>query len=496
VLKRMTVRNFKSLREVSLDLKPITILLGKNSTGKSSIMDALLLLKQTVESRDVYMPLTPRGNHVDLGGYRDFVNGHHLETDVEIDLELQINPRWFARRDRFGSSKSPDAFFLVEDSATLNPREGRPNRAPRSHYVRRVAMRLVAVFGYSPDQRKTLLKELRVTGKDTDPYLIATPSPTGNGDTFDVSIRVETPERSMRMLFQNALVRKFYAPVVTGAEGAMIFVQSGQPYEGEQSDLAPEARLDLNSISELLSTEMDDIARSIYHIGPLRDYPHRTYVASEETKHDVGLRGETAVEMLYSEHTGRGFRQAAANNVLEWLRRLDMASSLSFPDLSGYAFLCMMGNPKTEVESSIADQGFGVSQILPILVQGFYTEPGSVLLLEEPEIHLHPRAQAELAPLIVDIARRGVRVVAETHSEHIVERLQVQIARSPDLAQHVEILLCDMNEHGTTVRKLAINEEGKRVDWPKDFADGFLNNGLRDAIDLQRAIKPTQEQSD
>ncbi len=91
---------------------------------------------------------------------------------------------------------------------------------------------------------------------------------------------------------------------------------------------------------------------------------------------------------------------------------------------------------------TLADVGFGVSQILPVLTTAFLSEPEGILIFEQPEIHLHPRAQARLAELIVCFARTGRRVLIETHSDHLINRLRRIVAEdlSDQLAEQVGIL--------------------------------------------------------
>jgi predicted ATPase len=124
---------------------------------------------------------------------------------------------------------------------------------------------------------------------------------------------------------------------------------------------------------------------------------------------------------------------------------------------------------------SIADVGFGVSQTLPVLVALLVAEPGQLVYLEQPEIHLHPRAQAALAEILADAAKRGVRVVVETHSELLLLAVQSLVAEgkiSPDL---VKLHWFTRRENGVTeVSSAELDEAGAFGDWPEDFGDVSL----------------------
>ena len=121
---------------------------------------------------------------------------------------------------------------------------------------------------------------------------------------------------------------------------------------------------------------------------------------------------------------------------------------------------------------SIADVGFGVSQVLPILVALIVAEPGRLVYLEQPEMHLHPRAQIALAQLLADAAKRGVRIVAETHSSLLLLAVQTLVAEGDLSPELVKLHWFTRGENGTTKISTAdLDEAGAYGDWPEDFDD-------------------------
>jgi hypothetical protein len=121
---------------------------------------------------------------------------------------------------------------------------------------------------------------------------------------------------------------------------------------------------------------------------------------------------------------------------------------------------------------SIADVGFGVSQVLPVLVALIVAEPGQLVYLEQPELHLHPRAQVKLAQVLADAANRGVRVVAETHSSLLLLGVQTLIAEGKLAPDKVMLHWFTRGDDGTTtIRSEQPDENGAYGDWPEDFAD-------------------------
>ena len=121
---------------------------------------------------------------------------------------------------------------------------------------------------------------------------------------------------------------------------------------------------------------------------------------------------------------------------------------------------------------SIADVGFGVSQVLPVLVALIVAEPGQLVYLEQPELHLHPRAQVALAQVLAAAAKRGVRVVAETHSSLLLLAVQTLVAEGSLSPELVKLHWFTRGENGATKIDTAdLDEAGAYGDWPEDFDD-------------------------
>ena len=142
------------------------------------------------------------------------------------------------------------------------------------------------------------------------------------------------------------------------------------------------------------------------------------------------------------------------------------------------------------VESSLSDVGFGVSQILPVITMLMFVPKGSIILLEQPELHLHPNAQAALADLMLDVAeKRNLQLIVESHSEHIVRRLQRRIAEaSPAFAkpENIKMYYCQPGEGGATIDEVVVDRFGQIVDWPEKFMgdiSGDLHTMLKAALE-------------
>ncbi|MFN7266533.1 MAG: AAA family ATPase, partial [Bacteroidota bacterium] len=134
-------------------------------------------------------------------------------------------------------------------------------------------------------------------------------------------------------------------------------------------------------------------------------------------------------------------------------------------------------------EVLITDVGFGISQVLPVLVQCFYVPANSTILFEQPEIHLHPSVQAYLADVFIeaihaheDSKPRHTQLIIESHSEHLIRRLQRKIAEEELKLEDVAIYFVDQKKGVSTIEALEIDEFGNILNWP----DNFFGDDLED----------------
>ena len=167
-------------------------------------------------------------------------------------------------------------------------------------------------------------------------------------------------------------------------------------------DLAGTVNVDYD-VSRILA-QVGDITeqflRRIVYLGPLRSHPLRTYPWTGVTSITVGNRGEQAIQVLL------GDKSASVNDVSKWLRTLGLAESLSLRRVGHGArtWEPIIRHQSGAAEVNLADVGFGVSQVLPVIVALLSAPHGSLLILEHPDIHLHPKAQAVLADLLIEVA--------------------------------------------------------------------------------------------
>jgi hypothetical protein len=245
-----------------------------------------------------------------------------------------------------------------------------------------------------------------------------------------------------------------------------------------------------------LELEFEKMLRSIYYLGPLRDYPRREYIWGGGDPADMGRRGEYAVAAILAsrergDSIGRGKgrpRFTLEEYVAYWLKELKLIDEFRVGEISQGTNLYRVYVRKSPggPEVLITDVGFGVSQVLPVLVLCYYAPEGSTILFEQPEIHLHPSAQSGLADVFVDAMQtRKVQIVIESHSEHFIRRLQRRVAEAQKLKpEDVALYFCDINNGGSNLKPLDLDQYGNIKNWPVDF---FGNEMLDIAATAQAA---------
>ena len=223
-----------------------------------------------------------------------------------------------------------------------------------------------------------------------------------------------------------------------------------------------------------LELRFEQQCERLRYLGPLREDPKRQYIYSGGAPSDVGKRGELAIDALIASEVqekrlARGWRVGPKRRtrlpqismetlIAQWLKELGLISSFTLESLDDRETLYRVKVSRTPSSPPvlITDVGFGVSQVLPVLVLLAYSSSGDTVLLEQPEIHLHPAVQSKLADLVIETAlARGVQVIVETHSEHFLTRLQRRIAER-DFGNGIELETDDVALYFANLCEIAV----------------------------------------
>ncbi len=438
MITQLRIKNFKAWKDTGLmRLAPLTVIFGANSAGKSSIGHLLLALKQTALSSDRRRALHTgdETSLIDLGTFPECLHGHNPRVELEFTLD----------------------WSLPQPLRVQNPLD--PAQAFSGSHLR-LQSNLAASSTGQPQVRR-IQYELRNEGTD-DSSLTATVTQSAEG-------KVQLKTSPYRLTFADG--RKW--PLEAPEKFYRISDRSLARYKN--ADFLAEFALAAERGLEGMS-----------YLGPLRDHPRRTYGWSGNTPPGVGPRGEYAIACILAATAAnrtlnRGYRkkvQPFAEFIATWLVDLGVIETFSVkptaPGRKDYEVKVKTRGGRTEV--ALPDVGFGISQVLPALVQAFYCQPGSIVWMEQPEIHLHPQVQAELADALISAVHayeggrpRRVQVIIESHSEHLLNRLQRRIAEGAIRADDVAIYFARAGSRGAELDALEVNDDGDITNWPEHF---------------------------
>ena len=401
MITELSTQNFKSWKDTGkLKIEPLTGFFGANSSGKTSLLQTLLMLKQTVERPPDWNGVIDFGDEdslVNLGSFDDLIHGH------SPDHALQILVSW-----KFSEKLS------IMDMDEVNALSFDLGISNAGNSISGVS------FNYVIGEQRCA-----VAWNGRDPCSV------------DIRRKSRTESNYAESLFR-----------CYGIHGA---------YSNMMQLFSP------------LQTCFENLFRSIRYLGPLREYPRRHYAWGGKHSPGVGQHGEDMVTALFS---GRIQLRAIEEQIPKWLQRLDLIHSYRLNPIldteTDYEFLVRKYNGGPEVR--LTDVGFGVSQILPVLVLCYYVPEGSILILEQPEAHLHPKVQSELADLLIEVVKnRQLQIILESHSEHLLIRLMRRIAEEEISANDTAFYFCEMNEGVSEIERLNVDDYGNIKNWPQNF---------------------------
>ena len=219
-----------------------------------------------------------------------------------------------------------------------------------------------------------------------------------------------------------------------------------------------------------MNGKFERIINKLQYIGPLRSRPERHYQWSGGKPEVVEPTGANAVQAVIASTREDS---SLKYHVSEVLKQMGLVEDFDVKPIDKNERLYETTATIGGVESSLTDTGFGVSQVLPVITMLLIAPMGSIVLLEQPELHLHPNAQSALADLLLDVAdRRNIQLIVESHSEYILRRLQRRVAEpQPHFArpENIKMYFCLPGPNGSTIEEVEIDDYGQIANWPEKF---------------------------
>lgn len=434
-ISAISVQGFKSLaNECQIEIRPLTILAGANSSGKSSIMQPLLLMKQTLEVGYDPGPLLLNGPNAKFTSIEQFISRSQKDINRKgFSVEIEL-PKRIAHKVVFSLTK--DKTLTIQDTIIDSHIDGEDKRS----------------LHFMPNQTT---EDLENAIQNFIPEEIEWPEP---------------PEGFKWAVYENRC-----------------FLDVTLEYDGEDLPLP-------DIYKRMFSSPAVKELRRIIHVPGLRGNPERVYHRTATGPDFPGTFEHYVATIVALWQEKKEIRLESLEMMLE---DLGLTWKISAEGVNDTQIELKVGRlPKARRRGggedlvNLADVGFGVSQVLPVLVALLVAEPGQLVYLEQPELHLHPRAQYALAEILAKTAKRGVKLVVETHSELLLLKVQTLVAEGNIESDLVKLhwFSRDSEDGATSIQSADLDENGAFGDWPQDFGDVELmaEGAYLDAVEEKR----------
>ena len=533
------LKNFKSFKDIGyINLKPLTIICGVNNSGKSSLIQSLLLLSQSISNIEevselpfIRLPnlfkyedtkyktaILFEGEKCHLSDYSNVLNKYTKEKEIHFSFGYQ------------------DIKFLV---TFMNISEGSVLEAFIKEFILEGKDYKLKVFANFDSNNRILNYSCLIIRMSFKDFLSNSPfefimSIEGEKEIDQIYIDNYTIE-NIHIKFNGFIPQRLILPV----KDLLVQIDNiFKEYSGENKKLKS-IKKSIDRNSKFLFYRLRDVSEkeglhanqailnfkdlafiltffnNIHYIGPLRDEPHRYYQFFDIRELNVGNKGQNAPQILTLQADSEipAFKIfEIKNNQISFsdfeCEDLTLQKGLSkwfdilgLPDINPklvekILFKIMVDLLKKDSNVSLQDVGFGISQILPVYIESLRMNKEHFLILEQPEIHLHPKMQSNLADFLLCMMLSEKNFIVETHSEYLINRICLRIAQDQKniLKDMISIVFVDPPEmseekgfEGSKINKIALSKYGEIENWPIGFFDETdYGKILKAAIDKRK----------
>lgn len=419
MITHIRMKNFKSWKDSGeVKLAPLTGFFGTNSSGKSSLLQMLLLLKQTIGTNEILF-FGDETSDVNLGNFKELIHEHNLDELLELEFGCKLENSFDIEITDYDKYNSVKSYQLNVDSFRFNVtilEESGILKVESCSYT----------FGIDKDFKIKWEKSRLFIGIQSDRYGVVS-------SFYQLSRNIQD---DMLYNFPNSLEDQFDSIKYIGP--TRVNPQRLYHWEGDHPEEI--GRFGDKTIDALLSARVD----------------RKTTLHDEE---------KVSIE----------------ERISQWLREMNLAHTFILErtkqqDGKKYDVRIQMKEDGPKI--ALADMGYGLSQFLPVLVLCYYVPEGSTLILEQPGIHLHPMVQAQLADLLIEVVNeRNLQILVESHSEYLVTRLQRRIVEKQIAQDDVALYFCRNNDGASTIEKLDVDEgSGDIINWPENFFGNVMGD--------------------
>jgi predicted ATPase len=576
-LQRWTLENFKSVQHAEISFSPLTLLVGANSAGKSSLLQSILAVSQAavalgatdrfplnggtlrlgtvlqnryagpsdeapetitfgahfqigVRARAVG-PVAYRRRAFRMGEQHCHVDWHVVLGDApenqsgqalieSVDLRVRYDA---ANHGDEEETSEPAHLQVTAHSESAAADQSKPRRVFRGTWTtgaRQADLAHVALRGGLPFMGQVLTQQAsllwfawrdvilqrveRSAGRNRLMHARPVDGPEAEGldilrdlviDDIQQMLKEHEDELAggfdLDVVMRAAFREKYATDLPAEVNPNLMFDPNfaGSVIDGlEKRGItgAVPVRDDLESVSLPASTVGEFLRNNVRYLGPLREDPRVVYQDSAEAANGyVGSKGEFVAAVLQSSGNATvqvplpglalgELKMVTLNRAVnDWVRFHEIGESVRTTDQGRLGLELQIRQEHVGIQLDLTSVGTGVSQILPVLVMCLQAAEGSLLMIEQPELHLNPRVQQRLADFLLAIAAGGRQLIVETHSEYLISRLRLRVAKddSDRVQNTVGLLFAERNQGSTTYRQVETNDYGGLDNWPANFFD-------------------------
>ena len=519
MINSSSCKNYKAFSSGSLELKPITILLGSNSSGKSSLLQLFLLIEQTMNNPEPYeSALKLNGRFINLGEDENLIKDKDLSKTLNIEFSFKALPyiqklqlllktvdhqlTQIGRMIERIKNKESDQLDILEYTIFNKQYESFINEVQSIEYSHQpieseIYKNKSLIFDYMishhnflfedfADKKITTNQKLSIY-KDIFTFLEPLKNLYSESGVLGYNLKYNPQTRKIEVEEQyveinNKSLIKFTSKDISSdiLDFELLKKHSDSLVNSFEYDALKLDEKSKNSVSRyivfLLNEAYNIVAdnfenKNINYVSPLRAHPQRYYLLDEANINtSLNTQSGTSLAEILKKNTQINSR------VNTWLKKFGLKVTVKeFKDI-----IHNIKIHQNDLDLDITDVGFGISQVLPILVQGFMSNNRSLTLIEQPEIHLHPKMQADLADLFIDIVKLAAdkkgkikkSLLIETHSEYLLKRLRRRISEGKLSSKDIAIYFIEPrdkdNKDSALIKNIEISKDGS-FEWPKDF---------------------------
>lgn len=500
-MNSLQIKNLRSLQDTGkINFKSINIFIGQNSSGKSSFIRTLPLLKQSAQVKTLsdilwYGPL------VDFGSFDEALSRNSKSKRIEFTLEIDINSRQIIRASRY-RFRLPEEKINTKLTVSIFPEKSTPNSPLITEY-------LIEIFGSQIKlTTNEKLKILNFTIDNED--LTNIPNNYIIFRRFDLlPTIVEVDKRDSEQYFHKKIVEliskhthknkqeenisytanRLFPYTPESILNQLKNLDFGAHWKSKVENWTPDNKdlLQIKSnligksfcgIFEAIGESLNFTCRAIQYITPLRATAERYYRIQGLAVDEIDPQGNNLAMFL------KNLSTEEAENFAQWTGKA-MGFEARAKNHDGHVSIVLSDTGSSQ-KVNLADTGFGYSQVIPIIAQlwaisrkKYYRGEIPIFAIEQPELHLHPKMQAKLADLFIKLVSQNNRstrfkLAIETHSEVIVNQLGKAIEQKIISPNDIGIYIFEQErlESLTTVRESEFDSEGYLTNWPIGFFDG------------------------